>query len=1643
MVATLATTLLAYCAVAEPPAGDLNGDWGVDLLDLRLFADQWLNPQGLSADFDGDAEVDLHDFGLFGRDWLQSACPVVINEIHSNPDVETELVEFVELHNAGTKEIDLSGWSFTAGVSYTFPPGITLPAGGFLIVAENPDHIHRKWSAGRFGIDAKIVFGPYDGRLENDGERIAICDALGQVIDEVDYQLGFPWPTVGDPLPAQAIGRGSSMQLVNPRFDNDLAGSWRSALPTPAARNIGVYAENIGPHLRQLRRSPEQPAADDEVMVTIKATDPDGVGSMTLEYQVVSAGRYVPAFFAVPLGTLQSNPDTPPTWNADYLNPANWTQLAMNDDGTNGDVVAGDNIYSVVLPKQANRTLLRYRIVANDRLGNSLVAPYADDPSLNFAYYVYDGVPDYEGFSPEKLRSLPVYQLLTRAEDMYHALGYSSSDQISQFLGGSANPARFVYNWYGTFVCGGDVYDNIKYRLRGGNGRYMAGNTKRSMRFRFNRGHYFQAKDMEGEPYTTKWRTLTTAKGFDNRATLTYSLNEHVNFFLYNKLGVPAPYSHYFHFRVVDGEQEAPDPWHGDFWGLWFAQETYDVRFLEAHGLAKGNLYKLINSVRDAKGQQRYEAPGAVTDGSDFNTIEYNLTGHSTADFIRNHVRLDRWYVYHALAQAVRHYDFWPDAGKNATWYFEPDYTPENNYQGLMWTLPWDTDASWGPTWNNGHDVVYNSIFPASGSGSDSASTPELQPDYYNAVREVRDLLWQRDQIEPLLDTFAAPLIDLAAADRVRWLNSPSDAGNYNGLSGAGKNGLPALVQDMKNFAFVGGSWPGGGVGAGGRAAFLDSLADGTDGHLIPDRPSASYSGEPGWPSNALRFQVSPFSDPQSDHTFAAMKWRIAEVSPGSEVIPPTEGVTLIPDGAQWTYFKGTKEPPPRAGAWRLLDYDETGWQVGRTAIGYGETFIVTNLGDMRGGYTTIYLRKTFEVESLADFDELMLEVKYDDGINLWINGKLVVQENVSSAELAYDATADSAIENTSFVGYLLSKPEQYVVRGANVIAAQVLNASISGSSDCLIDVRLTGQKETGGGQLPGQTSSRGWRPGKYEIEAVWDSGELTEYAPDVTIPASVVRPGRTYRVRCKMKDNTGRWSHWSDAVQFEAAEPLSQGVLADLRVIEVMYNPADPPPGDDSDSDDFEFIELKNVGDEVLDLSYVSFVDGVTFDFSESDVRSLGPGEFMLIVKNKQAFLSRYGVGLAGAIAGEYDGRLANGGENVALVDFWNGTIAEFEYGDGRGWPLAADGAGHSLVPLESSLLDQPKGSLNYGGNWRVSTYIGGSPGRDDPEPVKTVAIDEVMAHTDYSNPAHPEYESNDWVELYNASDSGVSLADYYLSDDLDDLMKWDIPAITIPSRAGLSLDEVTGFHNPINSGFGLNKAGEQVILSYLPGNSQDRVVDWVLFKGQERGVSLGRYPTGGPYWFRMSPSQDSANSDPVLDLQIDELMYHPVDPNEEYVELHNPTAWAISLQNDAGQWRLDGGVEYTFPVGLSVPAGGRLLVVGFHPEAEPSRLNEFMAAYNTGALAPGIDIVGPWSGALSNRGERAALEKPEMPDQPGDSVSWVIVDEVIYGDVAPWPEAADGSGDALQRIHTDQYHSGNDPANWTSAAPTPGSDG
>jgi hypothetical protein len=250
-----------------------------------------------------------------------------------------------------------------------------------------------------------------------------------------------------------------------------------------------------------------------------------------------------------------------------------------------------------------------------------------------------------------------------------------------------------------------------------------------------------------------------------------------------------------------------------------------------------------------------------------------------------------------------------------------------------------------------------------------------------------------------------------------------------------------------------------------------------------------------------------------------------------------------------------------------------------------------------------------------------------------------------------------------------------------------------------------------------------------------------------------------------------------------------------------------------------------------------------------------------------------------------------------------------------------------------------------------------------------------------------------------------------------------------------------VGGFHAPITSGFGIDKAGEQLLLSFMPGGSADRVVDAVSFKGQENGVSLGRYPDGGGYWFTTLRTSNTMNIAISPSLLINEVMYHPPDfgtvdnTRDEFIEILNATSTVMTLQDSNGVWRLDGGISFTFPTNTFIAAGGALLVVNFDPNDQQA-LATFRSVYPLPEPAP--PILGPYAGKLGNRSDRVALEKPQLPDLPGEPYSWVIVDEVIYGNQNPWPVGPNGTGPSLHRLPL--AGSGNNPANWLSAAADPG---
>jgi hypothetical protein len=80
-------------------------------------------------------------------------------------------------------------------------------------------------------------------------------------------------------------------------------------------------------------------------------------------------------------------------------------------------------------------------------------------------------------------------------------------------------------------------------------------------------------------------------------------------------------------------------------------------------------------------------------------------------------------------------------------------------------------------------------------------------------------------------------------------------------------------------------------------------------------------------------------------------------------------------------------------------------------------------------------------------------------------------------------------------------------------------------------------------------------------------------------------------------------------------------------------------------DGDRYEFIELKNTGTEVMNLSGIGFTKGLRFDFQDGTL--LAPGDFKVIAGQAVSFAERYP---DVQVDDEYFGKLSNSGEKLEI---------------------------------------------------------------------------------------------------------------------------------------------------------------------------------------------------------------------------------------------------------------------------------------------------------------------------------------------------------------------------------------------------------
>ena len=411
-------------------------------------------------------------------------------------------------------------------------------------------------------------------------------------------------------------------------------------------------------------------------------------------------------------------------------------------------------------------------------------------------------------------------------------------------------------------------------------------------------------------------------------------------------------------------------------------------------------------------------------------------------------------------------------------------------------------------------------------------------------------------------------------------------------------------------------------------------------------------------------------------------------IAPGAALAPfegdVPEPRDFVDTGANWRYLDDGSN---QGTTWRAVAFDDNAWPAGPSELGYseGDEATLTGFIDVQPEINgtrrnaTTYFRHKVDISEPAAFSYFSLKMKYDDAAAVYINGAEAVRTVNLSAGATFDTYATSSTPNErTYFEFII--PTSLFIDGENTIAVEIHNVSAT-SSDISFDLRLRGEIDTSNGN-------------------------------NITQPVILTEPvqlnARSYN------SATSKWSALTPAFFSIDSVPAS---AENLVISEIHYHPAEPLEAGEiavsTDRDDYEFIELLNIGAQPIDLSGVNFSTGINFAFPTNTI--LNAGARAVLVRDAPAFVARYGEGIE--IAGEYSGRLSNDGEALTLTLTGTGDLRNLTFNDNLPWPTLPDGAGFSLVLIVPTT--NPDHALPS--NWGTHVDIGGAPGQADAVQVES----------------------------------------------------------------------------------------------------------------------------------------------------------------------------------------------------------------------------------------------------------------------------------------------------------------------------------
>jgi hypothetical protein len=392
---------------------------------------------------------------------------------------------------------------------------------------------------------------------------------------------------------------------------------------------------------------------------------------------------------------------------------------------------------------------------------------------------------------------------------------------------------------------------------------------------------------------------------------------------------------------------------------------------------------------------------------------------------------------------------------------------------------------------------------------------------------------------------------------------------------------------------------------------------------------------------------------------------------------------------------------PTANSSWNsLLQYNDTSWSLCESSpggIGYdlGSTysdqisFDVQN--QMYNVNTSCLIRILFDVtqDQLTDFNYMFLRVQYSDGFTAYLNNfkipkTAVASRNAGGTNWNSKATSTHDGKNVEIIDITQSIPK--LVAGQNLLAIQAMSSGIA-DSNFFFSVELIGQN------------------------TMKSSGPISPSAVLYSAPVSIDRT-------MKIKARTYSDEQWSAPT--EAAFRVMEG-NGKLDIMELMYHPL---PGESADEKEYEFVDIKNTGTNLIDLSGMSFIEGIKYTFPAGTF--IQSNADLLLASNAQVFETRYHY----TPFGQYTGQLSNDGETIILISSTGDTIINLTYGTSYPWPGSPDGSGYSLLRSQDRMYQD----INDPSSWTASASLDGTIEKNEKR-----TPSEFQLNQNYPNPFNP----------------------------------------------------------------------------------------------------------------------------------------------------------------------------------------------------------------------------------------------------------------------------------------------------------------